>query len=76
MVKRGDFMISTPVPEGYVVKRREPLPRDLAEFEQASAVADRLAAIERRHAENISETARRLEALSRKLDDFRKARGK
>jgi hypothetical protein len=37
-------------------------PDDLREFEQAAAMADRLAELDREHAANVAELARRLQA--------------
>lgn len=71
-VRKGAFMTSTPVPEGYVVKR-QPLPDDLAEFEAAAAMADDMAAIDRRrHAAEVGELVRRLQTVRRQLDDIKK----
>ena len=41
-IKKGAFLTSTPIPPGYTVKR-QPLPDDLKHFDEAAAVADRLA---------------------------------
>jgi hypothetical protein len=70
-VRKGAFMTSAPVPEGYVVKRK-PLPDDLAEFEAAAAMADDMAAIDRRHAAEVGELVRRLQAVRAQLDDIKK----
>jgi hypothetical protein len=85
-IKKGMFLTSSPVPPGYVAKR-QPLPDDLAEFEaaaamaddmaaidrrHAAAMADDMAAIDRRHAAEVGELVRRLQAVRRQLDDIKK----
>jgi hypothetical protein len=74
-IKKGMFLTSSPVPPGYVAKRK-PLPADLEQFEGAAAAADDMAAIDRRHASAISELARRLQAVRDELASYQKARGK
>jgi hypothetical protein len=68
-------MTSTPPPPGYVMKRK-PLPADLEQFEAAAAMADDMAAIDRRRAAEVGELARRLQAVRDELASYQKARGK
>jgi hypothetical protein len=69
--KKGVFLTSTSVPDGYVVKRK-PLPANLEQFEAAAAVADELAEADHKSAAAVAEIARRLEMVRKQLADFKK----
>ena len=62
-IRKGVFL--TPSAE-HMVKRT--LPDDLQSFESAAALADELAAAERKQAAEIAEIARRLQAVRTQLE--------
>jgi len=64
-IRKGVFLTSTPSVE-HMVKRT--LPDDLQSFESAAALADELAAAERKQAAEIAEIARRLQAVRTQLE--------
>jgi len=64
-IRKGAFLPSTPSAE-HMVKRT--LPDDLQSFESAAALADELAAAERKQAAEIAEIARRLQAVRTQLE--------
>jgi len=64
-IRKGVFLTSTPSAE-HMVKRT--LPDDLQSFESAAALADELAAAERKQAAEIAEIARRLQAVRTQLE--------
>jgi len=58
-IRKGVFLTSTP---------SRTLPDDLQSFESAAALADELAAAERKQAAEIAEIARRLQAVRTQLE--------
>ena len=56
--------------------KRAPLPPDLAEFEQAAELADRLQQIKARDAAAVAEIVRRLALVREQLDAVKKAERK
>jgi hypothetical protein len=74
-IRKGVFLTSDAVPEGYTVKRR-PLAPEHEHFEQAAALADELATFRERQAAAIGELARRFLAVRAQLDELKGKRPK